>query len=360
MAIFIVAAAVLVVPALRSQDVDRILKIVRSIPERAFAEKDSSAVPDTTPSGPTTTGPTASVEAKERAKAFIPVVYLTDGSVIRGRFLTKSLPVETPFGTLNIPIEELMETHFYVKLSPVRREMIAAAIARLGDDDFEERDSATNELEALAPDSIPALRQALTDDDEEIRRRAESLLEAAESSAALLEDELGIPLLDGIDRIRTRHSTIQGVISLKALEVETPYGRLRVPRVELRRVVFRADGAQTANLTIPESASVPGNWLTTRIRVQKGDRLRIDASGQMRTPPYSYSGGPDGYNRTSRTLPPFKILSLVGRIGKSGTPFQVGSKYSQRAPASGVLYLGIVPYRYGSLQGSFRATIRTR
>ncbi len=56
-------------------------------------------------------------------------------------------------------------------------ERIARLIKQLGDDDFEKREAASKELDAIGEPALDALRKAASDDDAEIRRRAEQLFQ---------------------------------------------------------------------------------------------------------------------------------------------------------------------------------------
>jgi uncharacterized protein (TIGR03067 family) len=58
------------------------------------------------------------------------------------------------------------------------RQRIAALIRQLGDDDFEKREAASEELDAIGEPALDALRKATSDDDAEIRRRAEKIVGA--------------------------------------------------------------------------------------------------------------------------------------------------------------------------------------
>jgi hypothetical protein len=60
---------------------------------------------------------------------------------------------------------------------------IARMIDQLGSPDFAEREKATQDLEAVGPAALPALRQAAAGSDPEVRRRAETLVRRLEARA---------------------------------------------------------------------------------------------------------------------------------------------------------------------------------
>ena len=54
------------------------------------------------------------------------------------------------------------------------------------------------------------------------------------------------------------------------------------------------------------------------------------------------------------------MLSLIGKVGKKGNPFLVGTGYKGKAKSSGRLYLAIVPFRYnpGGVSGKYEVKIK--
>jgi hypothetical protein len=95
----------------------------------------------------------------------------------------------------------LLSAHSVVGQSPSKpadAKTIAALIAQLGSENFQERQAATRSLEAIGRPALAALREAvLKNDDVELRRRAEGLVEKIENSLEqLLEDytSFGLPL----------------------------------------------------------------------------------------------------------------------------------------------------------------------
>jgi uncharacterized protein (TIGR03067 family) len=59
-----------------------------------------------------------------------------------------------------------------------KADRVANLIRQLGDDEFEKREAASKELEAIGAPALDALRKAASHDDSEIRRRAEQILQA--------------------------------------------------------------------------------------------------------------------------------------------------------------------------------------
>jgi len=114
---------------------------------------------------------------------------------------------------------------------------------------------------------------------------------------------------------------------------------------------------------------VEGNqqWADTGIDVRRGDRLSINASGQVefapgaRSNPAGASGGRRADVRPSPN-PNYPVANLgagalVARIG-NGAPFAIGSANQVTMPNDGRLHLGINDDNVGDNSGFFSVTIR--
>jgi hypothetical protein len=69
-------------------------------------------------------------------------------------------------------------------------EEIQQLVRRLGDDSFSARELADDQLRAVGPPAVPALRQALKNPDPEVRRRVRTILESIHLSVANLIEAL--------------------------------------------------------------------------------------------------------------------------------------------------------------------------
>jgi len=120
------------------------------------------------------------------------------------------------------------------------------------------------------------------------------------------------------------------------------------------------DGAGTPTRTI----TVPGNqlWTPTGIRVSQGDRLQLQASGQISLRPNDakdvagVAGSLQQRYAPNSPMPRAFAGALIGRID-SGQPFGIGNQTSIIAPASGLLYLGVNDDTVNDNSGQFTVTI---
>jgi hypothetical protein len=104
----------------------------------------------------------------------------------------------------------------------------------------------------------------------------------------------------------------------------------------------RDASGQSRTITVPSTQQ----WTATGIRVNQGDRLQFQSSGEINLRPAANNdrAGTAG-SLTGRTAPNSPIPSalagaLIGRID-SGQPWGLGNQTSVVMPASGMLYLGI-------------------
>ena len=120
--------------------------------------------------------------------------------------------------------------------------------------------------------------------------------------------------------------------------------------------------------------SGPDEWVDTGITVVAGEAVTISANGQvyigavsLGQPNISDYQTPAGDPTTTTAAqtgfagafaaPGLVPWSLVGRIGSSGTPFEVGNSGSILAPSSGELYLSVNDNNFGDNSGSWHAFV---
>lgn len=114
------------------------------------------------------------------------------------------------------------------------------------------------------------------------------------------------------------------------------------------------------------SVVVPGTeqWTDTGIDLSIDDTLSIEADGEITpsTPNHPFNGpngDPDPAGRLFNVdgLGEANHAGLIGRIGGSGAPFQVGSELQSKADTEGRLFLGINDGDVENNAGEFTATI---
>jgi hypothetical protein len=100
---------------------------------------------------------------------------LSDGSVLKLTLLDEKLDLVTPYGKLAVPLSAVRRIEFATRVSADVQKRIDAAVAKLGSDDFKEREAAGAELLALGEKAYPALLKAAGSNDPEVSRRAREM-----------------------------------------------------------------------------------------------------------------------------------------------------------------------------------------
>ena len=216
---------------------------------------------------------------------------LADGSQISGKVTFKNVSIVTAYGKLTVPLTDVIRLRVGRGTDKSAAAKIAALIKNLGSADFDERQKATEGLTALGHEALEQLKKATKSDDAEIKTRAEKLVTEIEATPAPGEDEdveegEG-PLMGSDDELVTKKFTAMGKVQIEKFAVTTKYGKLTVPRAQVVKAIFtRPDGVlKTFKLGGDKGTRAP---LQTRIRLKRGDRVKIIASGTIR---YTSSGG---------------------------------------------------------------------
>lgn len=303
---------------------------------------------------------------KPRDKAPAPPTFLLrDRSKITGAPRFDTLEVRTRYGTLKVPRDQILKIRFARRVAPELRAKIEAQIALLGDEDFDKREAATAALKEVGPPALEALKGAAKSSNEEVKSRAASVVEEITKTTTekAPDTDEQVPGLQGAeDEITTLKMTMKGTIPAEEFVIESRYGELKVATADLSAAVFRVTGPQSLRFDVAPTYQPPGNWLDTKFEVEKGQRLKIEATGNMGVRNYGISSGPDG-NREwgGQSFNNFPMLALVGKIGKRGQPFLIGSNHNGKAKSSGRLYVGIVAFspNPGGANGTYKVVVQS-
>lgn len=103
-------------------------------------------------------------------------------------------------------------------------------------------------------------------------------------------------------------------------------------------------GAETVTTTIQSR----DEWTSAGVRVRKGVKYRVSASGEWHMGGFCGRSGPSGTGSNSPLcfsfippfiLPQYQIGTLIGKIDKDGKPFPVGEQLEFEADRDGTLFL---------------------
>jgi hypothetical protein len=257
-------------------------------------------------------------------------VELRSGTVLVGMLEPSQWKVKTAFGELVVPVAEIRRVRFGRKSQPERLALVEAAVKDLASATPERRDHAKASIAAEGVFAAQSLRRAAKEhEDPEVRRIAGEVLKEMDLS----EDDV----LPDDDQVDTARFSLMGQIELEAFKVQVPeLGPLVVKRGDVERV--RSFGPDLSKkVTVGGTNVWPNGWLDTKIKVEKGEKLKLTTTGTIFFPNWGQAFTPDG-NQNMGMMNGMMVGTLAARVGEKGTFFRVGSNYTGTAPATGTLY----------------------
>jgi hypothetical protein len=300
-------------------------------------------------------------KAKSLTDAGLFELRFADGSAVRMALMEPSLDVTTRFGKLNVPWAEVRRIEFGLRYPDGVLAKIETAIAQLGGPDFKAREAAQAELLRQGELAYPHVLKAAREGSPEAMRRARAIAEQMREN--IPEGKLHIK---PYDTVQTGDFPITGRIDALAFKARSPvFGDATVKLAELRslRSLFTA-GDLDLTIDAAQHGLAQESWLETEMELS-GQSLEIRADGKVDLYPLGgergfYIATPDGARPGGRpTL--FPSGALLGKIGKDGKVFLVGSKYDGVPPGEGKLYLRLEASPWGVVpSGSFRVKIAAR
>jgi hypothetical protein len=299
-------------------------------------------------------------------------VKLADDSTVRVVPSDPALAVTTKYGKLTIPVADVRRIDFGFRFPEGVEAKVKQAVEDLGSPIFQNREDAQKALTGYAELAVPALKQAVSSADKEVSTRSGAVLK-------LLKEKLPDEKFNmrDYDVIETAEFTFQGKIEATALKVTTQYfGETTLKVADVRTIRGRGLGAGSDDI-IKVDAALYGKvndqtWLDTGIEVSADRPLELVTTGSVDLWPQQPGGyvvNADGQPRqgqappiigpNGQTLVTFPG-ALVGRIGETGPPFQVGANYkAARAPGTGKLYLKIAASPWGNNStGTYKVTVK--
>ncbi len=269
---------------------------------------------------------------------------LADGSKVSGKVDFKEIALTTEYGKLTVPLAHVLSVRIGRGSDKKANAKIEALVKKLGSADFKERQQASEKLTELGHEALELLQKATKSKDAEIKTRAEKLVAEIEKlpPPGDDEDEEGQgPLMGEDDELITRKFTAKGKVEISEFTVATKYGKLSVPRSQVVKATFTTpdDIAKRFKVTSANGTFAP---VKTRLRLKRGDRVKITASGSINLTSYSNRViTPDGdrnYFGTNNNCPG---MSLVYRMGTTGAWKPAARSVKFTADAKGELYLAV-------------------
>jgi hypothetical protein len=273
-------------------------------------------------------------------------LHLRDGSIIGGELETKTIDVKTNFGMLTIPIARIVRMYPGLKSTPELNQKISQLVENLGAGEMATRDAAQTELASMGVKIHNILSEYGDGGNAERKKRLGQIRAAFDE---ILQEEMdgnteGAALLSYDDRIVTPDFAIIGKIQQQEFRVASKYGDLNVKLGDLKladRQMATPKSEIRKTVSVPAMAFFQKEPKSTGIRVNKGDKITIVASGVVQWTNWNNSSSPEGLTNRSNWNG-INSGKLTARIGTDNSKcVAIGQKESFVATSSGKLYLGI-------------------
>ncbi len=272
---------------------------------------------------------------------------LMEGSLVSGKLTVDRITVTTDFGTLEIPVVNILSFRPGLDSHPQQRKKIGRLILQLGSKVVKERDNAQKELMSMGPPIRAELEEHKADDDAERRTRIQKILADFDEMADEEDPEYtSQPELIPEDTVKTNKFTVVGKISPQSFTLHTKFGDLNVALTDIREVERETEEPTEIRKTVTVSGTnlVQFSFKDSKLRVERGDKVSITADGKIVMSPWGNNqfSTPDG-GANFQWYVPNKIPggALVAKIGSNGPVFKVGSKHSFSATKAGTLYFAV-------------------
>lgn len=293
--------------------------------------------------------------------------HLMDGSILTGTLAVDSLPVDTEFGRLVVPIDSIKSFEPGLNAHPQLADRIDTLISQLGSPNAAQRDRAQADLISFGPGLIDELQRHADDPDDERKLRVATVLEEL---YGMMDDPMGFeeapaPSLARMDHVVTDGFTIAGSIAVDTFVIESKFGQLTVGLGDIQSagIVTSAvpDIRRTVEVVATDMTRVSEK--NTGIRLNRGDRVIIRAEGQITMTPWGNGAiaTPDGCAQSGNFAGNILMGALVGRVGDNGSDMLIGSSSTFTAERAGTLYLSFaLQPNWGRQQFPGKFTVRIR
>jgi len=274
-------------------------------------------------------------------------LHMWDGSIVGGKVAVNHITVLTEFGQMTIPIKQIVEFYPGLDSFPQKLSQLKKLVQDLGDGTYQVREDAHKTLVKIG---LPLRKEILKFTDGgsierkkhlvEIRKELEELREDLED----LDEPIQISELARQDRVVTPNMTVVGKIQEDLFVITSKFGELKVRLEDIKhasRDVKIAKEELRKKLTLGSDNFYQRKPKSTEIRVNRGDRIRIKASGVMEWTNWNTSSTPQGLS-SQGNWNSINSGTLIACIGKDqNNVVKVGAQNDWVAKKNGVLYLAI-------------------
>jgi hypothetical protein len=308
---------------------------------------------------------------------------LRDGNVVSGTSKLGTMVLITDYGKLEIPVKNVTSLDIGISVNKAGSDKINNLLKQLSNTKEELRKSAYEELMGFDINTIPAISEFINNSKYE-----PSTFTDYTPESVLSELQSKYNVTDGYsskDIIAIDYEySMGGIYDFVKIDLKTEYGTLSIPKEKIKRIdVMYSGEGESGEMTFKLlgtkhiSANLNGGWLKTGIIVKAGQKLNINANGEVTfaslsgskyKPDGSVAGvatntlGTDysGDYSSGLTYPTYG--NVVFKIGENSTQvLKAGAKYIGTAPSQGMLYLSIYETVYNAANaGSYTVKVSVK
>lgn len=245
-------------------------------------------------------------------------LHLNDGSVVTGELAVAELRVTTEFGPLTVPVSRILSVRPGLDSYPDLSGKLTQLVQQLGDENYEARELAEKELigYGLAIKNFIANQDKASDS--ELNRRLGTIKKAIAELEDLDDEGLEEPAWISGDTVVTDHFTIVGKIQSSEFSLASKYGDLTIQLSDVKYGTRQWGTRDPVSRSVSVSAQnfVQRNPASTKIRVQRGDRVAIKVEGTLYLSPWDETASADGLPEYGTYMGKFPIGAVLVRFGK--------------------------------------------
>jgi len=277
-------------------------------------------------------------------------VKLKNDDVLTGTTSLRTIPFITDYGTLEFSIDQINSIQIGLTDSRFDKAKLLNLLDKVEYGTDDEKLNAFDQIVKMDEGAIPFIKAYLNSSS------GGSITETDINTKVLYEVMLAKHKVSRNFRLNDvltykNEFKVEGNYSFSDLTIDTDYGLITIERNDIARIDVKlfTNGISNKNsfklfANQHISANKENGWLNTGMLVKKGDRISIDASGQIVLA--SLSGNtytPDGGVNGSIGAIDDKISygQVVYKIGQGGNSMKAGDKLNTYAQQTGILYISI-------------------
>lgn len=290
-------------------------------------------------------------------------VHLKNEDILTGTSELRTITYTTDFGTLNFPIDQINSIEIGLKDSRFDKGNLLTLLGNIENGSIKDKELAFDEIVKMDEGAIPFIKAYLSSStapgissttDISVQTLFEVMLAKHKVSRSYSLNDI----LTYKDEFR-----VEGNYDFASLLLDTDYGRIKIERNDIARIDVKVvSEGMTNNNTFKLFANqhVSGNkeqgWLNTGILVKKGEKISINAKGQivlasLSGNTYTPDGGVNGTLGAESNKPSYG--QVVFKISQAGMENKAGDNLSTYAAQTGILFLAIYESVYNSANSGY-------